>query len=461
MRTDSVLSHTSAFMKLKWFFVTVVLIFWLALASGKQQGSVISSAINGIIDKHFATLKATYPGRIKIVWFGDETKELEALMTKLMKVRNSNIKIEVESVKLEKFSEEEKFKIKFSSIVFFDTVQRFNDNARKIMWTSDPKIRSQHVVYVPKLTIDDIIETLPDGFEIDQVNFLMNVTVNSIDLVTSYMFTEDACRVQQLKTINRFNSNTSTWGNSIFYPKKYQNIHDCTLKSIQSLYPMNDRLVRMIFTTGLNAKLKWTNTTLFDCEECDLTADQEYVTNVVFDYYTVAYPHAYDIFIYAVPPGEPYTDLERMFMMFDFETWIAITVTLHIGFVATWSLNFVSDQVRRLVVGRGYQSPTLNFVSIFLTGGQVRTPETNFARFLFIIFVMWSLIIRTCHQSMLFELLQADIRKPALRTNDELFKSDFTLHDEIEREYDSIQIDEFFLEMMKSPSTRLIGWFKK
>ena len=42
------------------------------------------------------------------------------------------------------------------------------------------------------------------------------------------------------------------------------------------------------------------------------------------------------------------------------------------------------------------------------------------------LFIIWCLIIRTCHQSMLFELLQADIRKPTMTTLEQLFQSNVT-----------------------------------
>lgn len=38
------------------------------------------------------------------------------------------------------------------------------------------------------------------------------------------------------------------------------------------------------------------------------------------------------------------------------------------------------------------------------------------------VFVIWSLIIRTCYQSMLFQYLQADLRQSEVKTIDELIE---------------------------------------
>lgn len=53
-------------------------------------------------------------------------------------------------------------------------------------------------------------------------------------------------------------------------------------------------------------------------------------------------------------------------------------------------------------------------------GGQFKVPGRNDARLLLLLFVWWSLIIRTCHQSMLYSYLQSDFRKPQVITLDEM-----------------------------------------
>ena len=285
----------------------------------------------------------------------------------------------------------------------------------------------------------------------------MTETDKSIQLVAGFMFTAQACRVLQLKTINRFDINTGKWKSSNFNPKKYRNFHDCELFLAKGEFKLvddrNGDLMEYASGNVLNASLVVVKIEdEYACLECDVTQQDGPVplsrTNIV-----ESNPHTFDIFVIAVPPGESYTDLERMFMMFSFELWIAITVTLLIGLLVTLSLNFVSDQTRTFIAGRGIQSPTMNFVSIFSTGGQVRTPGRNFARFIFILFVMWSLIIRTCHQSMLFELLQADLRRPAIKTMDELFGSNMTMRlSEFCHDGDVLS-DEYFWERMAQPST--------
>ena len=347
-----------------------------------------------------------------------------------------------------------------SSIIFFESLEQFKSNVSCMHWIPYNQPRQHHLVYVPGLTLSVINETFVDGFHIDHVNFLVNETEKSIELVTGYMFTKDACREYQLKTINRFDADARKWENSVFYPQKYQNFHGCELsiaKVDENQSKDKSALIESIFETVLNAKL-----VDGDPEEkgllgihSDLIREQHEISDDAYSF-DVANPHVIEIHTFAVPPGEPYTDLERMFMMFSVELWIAIGVTLLIGILVTLSLSFVSDVVRKFIAGRDIKSPTMNLVSIFLTGGQVKTPGRNFARFLFTLFVIWSLIIRTCHQSMLFELMQADLRRPPIKSLDKLFESDLTLHYYKSWENFTSENKNFFVERMTMTSTRLV-----
>ena len=439
-------------MRLTWLFLTVSVVTWLALASGKEKNSVVPYAINAIIEKHFASANANWQGKVNIYVFGKETQEIMTIIEKLFKIKSATTSIMVHKDDLNKHKSYSLGDT--SSIVLFESVSEFKTGASKLGWLTRYRQRTHHLVFVPSMNISDIGEAFFHlEFVTDSINFLMNETENSIELVAGFMFTPKLCRELQLETINRFNMNVSRWEKSIFYPKKYENFYGCNLNVAWkdgSLIELE--LVIKIFKDILNATVvPEINYSAFNCDQCDLTIQQCPLNrNYTLNGFTVSDPHIFTLLTYAVPPGEPYTDLERMFMMFDTETWTAIAITLAIGILVTLSLHFVSEKVRNYVIGRENKSPTVNLISIFLTGGVVRTPGRNFARFILTLFIVWSLIIRTCHQSLLFELLQADLRKPTTSTLDEMFESNLTLYTSV----GSITFDEYFKERMAMSSTR-------
>jgi len=60
--------------------------------------------------------------------------------------------------------------------------------------------------------------------------------------------------------------------------------------------------------------------------------------------------------------------------------------------------------------------PAYNALGIFFGISQTRTPKGLFGRGILILFIWFCLIIRTCYQSMLFELMTGDMRKPLPET---------------------------------------------
>ena len=448
-------------MKLKQSFVIVLSTILVNLTSGKKKDSVVPYAINAIIEKHFVNLE-THPGRVNIFFFGNNNLEFSKLMDKLLKIKSANTKVTVSKTDLAT-----KFIDPDSSIMIFDSVETFKRIAPTLTWVTNKRHRKHQLVYVPGLLTSDIsytfdtfdeeftFNTFKDGYLIDYVNFLMHETDNSIELITAYMFTPHACRQLQLQTINRYDLQTLEWENSIFYPNKYENFYGCELiiSSNDEYYYSFYNLFEMIFEEQLNAKLTQSASPSYSCAECDLTGSEFASLNNNFKEGYVSDPFIFYNYRILIGPGEPYTDLERMFMMFDYELWIAISMTLTIAFIVTMSLSFASRKIRNFIVGRYVQNPTMNMLSTFLTGSQSRVPGRNFARFIFILFVIWSLIIRTCHQSMLFQFMQADLRRPTVKTLDEFFQSNLTYYDHNV----TLIIDDFFKEQMNKSSTRLVN----
>ena len=453
-----VFSLVRAFMEFKQSFVTVFLIILLASASGKQKQFVVPHAINALIHEHFENSRSLQ-GDIQIICISDGTKTNSDLTEQILRIKNSFVTLTIDGAELRYVeTNNAEFQFESSTILFFDTIATFKACATRIDWmTNERRQIYHHLVYVPGLTTSDIIEHFPDGFAIDHVNFLMHETDNSIELVASFMFTPQACRQIQLKTINRFDLADVKWENSTFYPGKHKNYHGCKLYISNEKYSFQGKeigeLMELVFVSQLNATLVLKpKVDLFQCKKCDLTRQEFYSqSSIQFDYFITSNPIMYSNYIVAISPGVPYTDLERMFLMFDFELWIAITVTFAIALFTTLMLRFVSRKVRNFIVGRYVQNPTMNLLSIFLTGSQARVPGRNFARFLFTLFVIWSLIIRTCHQSMLFQLMQADLRKPTIKTIDELFKADIKFYSTVKNYVD----DEYFEEQLDLPTTRL------
>lgn len=80
---------------------------------------------------------------------------------------------------------------------------------------------------------------------------------------------------------------------------------------------------------------------------------------------TLSYPIEVYEMMMAVAPGELYTPLERMFLPFQSEVWVAIALTLFFWLVSIQIINFFPLKVRNFVYGRGINTPSINLAENF------------------------------------------------------------------------------------------------
>lgn len=142
----------------------------------------------------------------------------------------------------------------------------------------------------------------------------------------------------------------------------------------------------------------------------------------------IAQPHTFIAQQFLVPPGEPYTSFEKLFMAFEGKVWILIILTFFIAFVTIFAVNFSSKRVQVIVFGSQVNSPSLNVIIAFFGLSQTITPRRSFARVLLMIFILYSLIIRTAYQGSSFEMLQKDLRRKEIQTVDELVEKNYPIY---------------------------------
>lgn len=407
-----------------FFFIIVLINNYCAFGkSYDNTKSLAPFAINDIIKSYFAKTCST----IDVIYIGVQTRNIEDSVANLL-----NLKHDLISIRLKKCVDIKNCELKLESfsILIVDSPENFKLLSETIVWQTNPKKRYQHLVHIQGATIRDVQE-IKDGFPIDNIDFLVNESKDLIDLVTSFMFTPKKCRINQPVTINRFSRGSMRWITPIFFPKKYENLHSCTLSvitgySLKISLPFN---IIKCFSEINNFKIK----VRFN-PETNILPDNE------FDFYALStyegsnqhiiIGHPYEIYQVTlfVPPGLPYTPLEKMILPFDSETWIAIVLTLLFTFVVVQIINFTPPFIKNFCFGRNIRSPTMNFINILLTGLQNKVPGRNFSRFILMLFIIWCLIIRTCYQSGMFKYLQKDVRKPEIKSIVELIEKNFTFH---------------------------------
>lgn len=377
--------------------------------------------------------------------------------------------------------------LRTSSIILFDSLDTYSQFLVNVTWKPQfTSNRPNHLLYVKGLTKDeftklngghslnvdineltvfrDYVGNLsslmrnkddgsyfirgPERILLEQnylnINYIIEVNSTSLDLMTLRPFTKSHCQVSQPTVINHFSEQTGKWLSDNFFPRKGSNLHNCRLNYESDpfkpgLFYAEDRLSGTIRLSGYTYEIheaiaKHLNIKAFYVQQ---PSSLETVArlHLVFNPDPKSLFPQLESFLFDIqpgffiPPGQPYSQFEKMFMMFDEDVWIAIAVTLFGGFVILQALNtYFSRSTQDLVFGKKVRTTNMNYIGVIVGTGQTVLPEGNFARFILMMFIILCLVLRTCHQSMLYFLLQSDLRRPVMKTIEEAIARNYTFY---------------------------------
>lgn len=397
-----------------------LILFLLAISTEvlpRQVDHSLSSAISRILNQNFEDSS----GKVDFVLCGSINSQIGDLFEQILRQSNKLLSVKLASC------DGQKIRLSTSSVLIFESPEIFKKKVPKIAWQMHKSKRYRHLVHILDGKFGDIDSVL-DG-SIDNTAFLVDETEKSISLATSFMFSVSKCREKQLLVINRFEKYTMEWESDVFFPKKYRNLHSCDVRQVASKYDTGKSLYDKILadmSTIFDFKIsKIYLNSLEDLKALKKKVDfVKIITSLESDEY-VQLVVSSEQGIYIVPPGEPLTKMQKFLSPFDSTTWWFTLATLMMTFVAIQLASFASVRVQTLCFGRNIGSPTMNLMNVFLCGGQTQDPENYLARYIFLLFLIWSLIIRTCFQSLSYRALQLDNRHPPMKTFDDLREHEF------------------------------------
>lgn len=300
-----------------------------------------------------------------------------------------------------------------SAILLFDCFNSFNDfherNIRFNNFTSGQKF----LIYFPDFIDKEILGA--HTRMIDSIAFIIDRKA-VVELKTFTFYSHGRCNQKFLAVVNKFSKQDRKWQNLQFF-LKFENFFGCQLSFLEFDRPFSvfitysrihgKQIVQGYAIDFINAIARHLNFTPYHNMFNDVTKKAANVnirndmslrvgsmsnSNVQIRLTIVDFMS--DTSSFLIPPGEEYTPFEKMFLPFDHATWVAITITMLIAVIVIQCLNYTSIRIRNLVYGDNVTTPTLNVLIAFMGGGQTVIPKKSFARFLLMMFIIFSLIIR-------------------------------------------------------------------
>ncbi|XP_059619126.1 glutamate receptor U1-like [Phlebotomus argentipes] len=129
-----------------------------------------------------------------------------------------------------------------------------------------------------------------------------------------------------------------------------------------------------------------------------------------------------------VPPGRSYTAVERLFLPMKYIIWSCIAACLVLAAIAVTVGKFLSPAKRSFIFGQRNNYPFINTINIFLGGCVPVVPRRNFARFLLMLWIFASLVIRSSYQGALFSFLKDSRNVTVVDTFEEMLNEGFRIY---------------------------------
>jgi hypothetical protein len=231
-----------------------------------------------------------------------------------------------------------------------------------------------------------------------------------IQLLTLEWFTEKACHVQQTFLIDSFKKSNNKWKINFDIGVKFRNFHNCTLNIFSRIYNFETMYTLNLFDKQIKLQpfeaemvqiiaVKGNFQPIFHWEVTGQSLDIYYLArnNVLNDDCQVTSRFWEDFITLNTSPAESYTSLEKMFLTFDSTTWLCLLVTISCAFLTILIVNQMPKKIQHLVFGENIKSPSLNLVGLFFGMGQTKLPSNDFAKILFVTYILFCLVISTAY----------------------------------------------------------------
>lgn len=308
--------------------------------------------------------------------------------------------------------------------------------------------------------IEDIYERLWK-LQIYNVNVLFASGNGSVDFESFNPFTDDDCNDTTSYVVNRYVNGSFTRGFDNIFFNKMKNLHNCIItastgnevepfvtieRSPNGSHQLKGRDIKLIkaLAASLNLQVKYVLSDelgylyengsatvplkhLLD-GEADLSVADWWIKSYRLNFFDSTTSYISDPIVFLIPPARDLTTLQKLLMPFQPLVWFCTLGSLAIGIVVILAVKQKSKRIQSMVFGNRVTSPFLNFYIAFIGGYQAILPKRIFPRFLLMVFLMYSLVMRTLYQANYYKILQSGVMNNEVSTMDEMLEEGFAFY---------------------------------
>ena len=300
-------------------------------------------------------------------------------------------------------------------------------------------------------------------FYIRNVN-LVRVINSSIVVETFFPFTPTYCNKTIPVQVAKYQDGKFSMKPEAYFPKKFTNLHNCPIK-VTTVTALSPSIIKREFPNGtfelfgrdieilkslaqeLNFYVNNTylhpwgswgvmspNKTMSGSmgmaqrRATDFTLGNLNLKHDRFDIMDFCFAYYLETMIFVIPKGKPYTPFHKLLRPFQDYVWFSILFVILVCVVVVTILSFLPQKYRDFVYGAKVNTPLLNVVNAIYGGTQTKLPKYNFARSLLMMFLLFSLVLRSLYQGALFQFLQASDNQPEMQSIEEMAANNYKFY---------------------------------
>lgn len=393
----------------------------------------ISQALSDIINELFVSKSL----RFDIIVYGIGTQNILDILNEIERLNDEKFAGKIRMLDSYKWD----YTLNISALILTTNFRKIRMLCRNVDITQKFFNPIRFIIYYENSKFQDFTDIFLYSYhsQLNQLGYYLIETENSLILSSIEWFSEKFCMKRQFIAGRIFDKNLRKWNKRPLIVDKFKNYYGCVLtKTVDPFVDFN-------FVTK-NGEICGVMNELFSgiAKKGNFKADFQIVNSSRYldpikilllpstSAETYQLGHFVSYFLeekvsFLLSNAEPYSAYEKLLLPFDDLTWLFIVIVFIYAFLSIPIINMISMNLQNKIYGKFVTTPTLNVIGTFFGIGQQTLPDENFPRILLITFIVFCLIIRTAYQSLLFEYVAADIRKPLPKTIDELFQMNYTV----------------------------------
>uniref|UniRef100_A0A3F2ZEM3 Putative ionotropic receptor ligand binding domain-containing protein n=1 Tax=Phlebotomus papatasi TaxID=29031 RepID=A0A3F2ZEM3_PHLPP len=125
-----------------------------------------------------------------------------------------------------------------------------------------------------------------------------------------------------------------------------------------------------------------------------------------YGYFSSSIPYHATPLALLIPPGRAHSNMEKLFLPMRYIIWSFLSAIFIISAIVVAIAKFIKPRRRAFIFGQRNNYPYINTINVFLGGSVAETPGRNFARFLLMLWILLSIVVRSSYQGALFGFLK-------------------------------------------------------